>query len=445
MQPPNIVIVGRPNVGKSLLFNRLLRRRQALVHGQPGMTLDFLREAWQLPNGRAAWLVDTGGVRGESDDWTPLAEAQMQRAAKAADLLLLVADYKAGVLAGDAELAAQLRRQDAPWWVLVNKAEFASAAAAEFYSLGAEVTLPLSAKHGSGMDELRQRLAQRFPLEGEGAAAEDSDAAVLPTVAIVGRPNVGKSTFINRLLGDGRLAVSERPGTTRDMVSCRLAHAGGDVLLLDTAGMARRRAAAERDKLSVAAARRALAAADCAVLMIDLSAGTTYQDKRIAALVAAAGCALTVVANKADLVPAGERQRRLKEVVAALPPLLSPAAFAVSATAKRQLPLQRFLAALRQAAAAAHMHFPTAQLNTALAGIVAARAPRQRGKIRPKLRYAHQGGSRPPCIVIHGSAVGRIDDSYRRYLAAAFARRFSLVGNAIKIVFRSDENPYQPR
>ena len=307
----NVVIVGRPNVGKSLLFNRLLRQRHALVHGAPGMTLDFLRERLPLGNGRSVWLADTGGVRGEEDEWTPLISAQMQHAAQDADLFLLVVDGRKGLVSGDAELARALRRRHTPWWLLVNKAEGmeAAAALADFHQLGSATALTLSAKHGSGLQTLRQQLAENFPpadvvdlaTGAEETAAEENKP---PSIAVVGRPNVGKSTFINRLLGDARLAVCERPGTTRDKISCELAHPAGNVVLVDTAGIRRRRATAEREKLGVAATRRALAQADCAILMIDLAAGVTYQDKRIAAQIEEAGCALVVVANKADLLPA---------------------------------------------------------------------------------------------------------------------------------------------
>lgn len=442
----SVVIVGRPNVGKSLLFNRLLRRRDALVHGAPGMTLDFLRERLPLSNGRTVWLTDTGGVSGEEDEWTALAGAQMRHAAQQADLFLLVVDGRKGLLSGDAELARTLRRRHIPWWLLVNKSEGMeeAVALADFHSLGATAALTLSAKHGNGLDALRQQLAQHFPpLAEEAVAAAATESP--PAVAVVGRPNVGKSTLINRLLGDTRLAVSERPGTTRDKVSCELAHASGNIMLIDTAGIRRQRATAEREKLGVAATRRALAQADCAILMLDLAEGVTYQDKRIAALIEEAGCALVLVANKADQLPAAARRSALRQVLAALPPRPAAPAFMISALGRRALPVQQLLTALRRASAAAYLHLPTARLNAILAAALAAQAPKLHGKTRPKLRYAHQGGHRPPCVVIHGNAVSRIDASYRRYLAAAFTREFPLAGNTVKIVFRSDENPYLPQ
>ena len=436
-----VVIIGRPNVGKSLLFNRLLRQRCALVYRQPGMTLDFLRERLPLAAEQAVWLVDTGGIGGD-DEWSAVTERQMRLAAAQADLFLFVVDYRSGLTAGDNECARFLRRQNTPWWLVINKAEHteAAVAAAEFHSLGAATMVAVSAKAGSGLEALRQRLMRQLCTESETAAAPPA----LPTAAVVGRPNVGKSTLINRLLGEERLVVSDTAGTTRDNVACALEHADGGVVFVDTAGMRRRPPDEEKQRLSLAASRRALAAADCAIFMVDIAAGVTYQDKRIAALIEESGCAAVLVANKADLLPAAVRRRRLADAAAALPLAVSLPAFALSALGRRALPLRGLLAAVRKVTAAAYRQLPTALLNDLLADIVAAQSPRQRGRIRPKLRYAHQGGSRPPCVVIHGNAVGRIDASYRRYLATAFARRLALPGNQIKVVLRGGKNPYQP-
>lgn len=441
--PPVIVLVGRPNVGKSHLFNRLLGRRAALVHAKPGMTLDYLRERYTPPGARPMWLTDTGGQQGETDQWSPIITQQAAIASETADLFLLVTDFQTGLMAGDKELAQHLRRRRIPWLVLANKAEHAPApdiAAAEFYALGAARVMAVSAKKGDGLAALEQHIATRYP-----AATEDTAPPPAPPlkIAIVGRPNVGKSTLANRLLGEHRLAVSSTPGTTRDSVHCELPQAGGAVTLIDTAGMRRRRADLERDKLGIAATRRALAAADCALLVIDLAEGLTHQDKRIAALIEQSGCPLVLAANKADTVPSADRQTRLRRAAAALPPP-PPATVILSATAARPPPARRLLTALRAAAAAAHTRFSTPQLNTALAAITTARSPRQCGRIRPKLRYAHQGGTRPPRIVIHGNATDRIDDSYRRYLATAFARHLAVDGARIRIEFRSDDNPYAP-
>ena len=437
MRTPTIVIVGRPNVGKSLLFNRLLGNKRALVHAKPGMTLDFLRERVVLPNDKTAWLVDTGGVGGEEDSWTPLAHEKMWQAAAGADLLLLVVDAVAGLMPGDVELAAILRCHAAPWLLVVNKAEnqLPEIAVADFHALGGPRGIAVSAKQGGGLAALRATLAEH--------AADGGDGGDELSLVVVGRPNVGKSTFINRLLNERRLVVSERPGTTRDAVRCLLPHPQGDVHLIDTAGMRRKRADEEREKFGVAAARAALAAADAALLMFDLSVGVTRQDKRIAAMAEESGCALTVLGNKADLLSSPRSAGRvLKREMKNLLSSTSATAFPLSAVSRRQLPAENILAAVRRSALATRMNLPTPKINETLIRAVRHQPPRRVGLVRPKLRYAHQGGVAPLRIVIHGSAVGRIEESYRRYLAAAFADEFDIVGAPIKIVLRAEDNPY---
>ena len=438
---PNIVIIGRPNVGKSLLFNRLLRRRRAIVHRAPGMTLDFIKERLPLDDDKTAWLIDTGGVAGEEDDWSALARRQTERAADIADGFIFVTDALCGRQPGDAELAEWLRRRwNAPWLLVVNKAENMpmASACADFYQLGAPRILAVSAKTNDGIDDLRDALGEWLS-PAAAAAAEQS----VPKITIVGRPNVGKSTFINRLLGDERMAVSPRPGTTRDAVSAELAHPEGGLLLFDTAGMKRKRAEAEREKISIASTRALLARADAAILLFDLFAGVTHQDKRIAALIESAGCGVVIIGNKADLLPAPLRATRMRDALAALSPCGALAAgFALSALSPRKMPSSRLLAAARAAAGAAQTRIPTARLNQVLSKILHLREPRRNGAIRPKLRYAHQGGIRPPTIVLHGNAVDRIDDSYRRYLSNAFARELSIFGAPVKIILRGEDNPY---
>lgn len=293
-EAPTLVIVGRPNVGKSLLFNRLLGRRAALVHDEPGMTLDFLSEDFCLPDGRTVNLLDTGGVMGEEDDWTVLVKKQMKLAVERADVLLFVTDARTGPHPGDEELLRFLRRcrPNTPRLLAVNKAEGLSFPEADFYALGEEEILSVSAKRGSGLAALL-RAVQRMTVDAPTGEYEDA----LP-VAVVGRPNVGKSTLINCMLGDERLVVSERSGTTRDAVKVKWQTAQGCFALIDTAGMRRRRAEGSRERLSVAAAHMALQDAEVAFLVVDLAHGITRQDKRIIGLIDKAGCAVVLLANK---------------------------------------------------------------------------------------------------------------------------------------------------
>ena len=435
-----LVIVGRPNVGKSLLFNRLLRRRQALVHNTPGMTLDYLCERLVFDNGGTAWLTDTGGMLGEEDEWTPLIRQQTERANEQADGLIVVVDAKTGCLPNDMWLVRELRRRwNVPLLLVVNKSENLSVetACADFHELGISSMCAVSAKSGGGIATLMDTMQQRFEID-----AAQTAALSLPTIAVVGRPNVGKSVFVNRLLKDKRMIVSERPGTTRDAVTSELRHPKGSFLLIDTAGMKRQRATAEREKISVATTRNTLARSDVAILIFDLSVGATYQDRRIAAMLSSAGRPFVVVGNKVDLLPKPDRASCLKTATAALLLGNSAHAYTISALKQRSLPVASLLSALSKGFAATNRRVPTAKLNQILGKILLKRAPKRCGAIRPKLRYAHQGGNAPLCIVLHGNAVNRIDDAYKRYLEKAFARELSMDGAPLKVVFRSENNPY---
>ena len=295
---PVVVIVGRPNVGKSLLFNRLCGRRAAIVHDAPGMTLDYLMETAVIGDGRAICLIDTGGVSGEQNEWSADILQRMEQAAQQADAVLVVVDAACGGQHGDAELLSMLRRRwpHLPRLLLVNKSEgLAEAqACADFYAFKEDM-LPVSAKRGGGLTALRQQLTTLLP-------AADVQQTGTP-LAIVGRPNVGKSTLMNHLLKEDRVVVTDIPGTTRDNVRATLSSSHGEFLLIDTAGMRRRRANAEREKFSVAAAREAIQQAAAVLLVWDMSEGVHHQDKRLAAMIIEAGCGAVLIGNKSDLVP----------------------------------------------------------------------------------------------------------------------------------------------
>ncbi|MBE8157934.1 MAG: ribosome biogenesis GTPase Der [Betaproteobacteria bacterium] len=433
---PVVVIAGRPNVGKSLLFNRLCGKRASIVHEAPGMTLDYLAETALLAPGCAVEFIDTGGVRGEENDWSEDAARRMEKAAEFADVFLLLADARAGLRHGDELALAMLRRRwpKTPRLLLANKSEGMSEAEActDFYALGEEI-MPVSAKRGGGLAALRQKLAEMLP-----AATESQNAAPL---AIIGRPNVGKSTLLNRLLKEDRALVSPRPGTTRDNICAVLSSRRGEFLLIDTAGMRRRRETADQNLLSVSAARAAVARASAVFLVWDMSEGALYQDKRLAALAAAAGCGAVLVGNKSDLLPAAHRKQALSRQVRELSLGFEARSFAVSAAAGK-LPETGMLEAARRAAAAGRVQFPTAQLNRALSEAVRRNPPPMSGGTRPKLRYIHQGGRAPLRFIIHGGAVSRIAEDYRRYLASFLARRLSVVGAPLRLDFRAEENPY---
>ena len=436
-QPPAVAIVGRPNVGKSLLFNRLCKKRAALVHDSPGMTLDYLSETIALGGGKSARLMDTGGVRGEENEWSETILQRMLQAAEQADLILVVADAAAGMQHGDGELLAMLRRRfpSRPRFLLINKSEGMSfaAACADFYGFKEEM-IPVSAKRGDGLSAVRDALRETLP-DSESPAPDGGTS-----LAIVGRPNVGKSTLLNCLLQENRAVVSEVPGTTRDNICAHLSTRGGDFTLIDTAGMRRRRADSEREKFSVSAAREALRCADVVFFLWDMSAGATHQDRKIASLVAAAGRGVVMLGNKSDMLPAADRTKMLRRQAEELHPGCAANSFAISAVSGR-IP-GGVLRAAANAAAAAKMRFSTAGLNRALAETLRRNPPPMSGGIRPKLRYIHQGGQSPLRVIIHGGGVARIAGEYRRYLSSALARKLSVVGAPLVVDFRAEENPY---
>ena len=475
--PPVVAIVGRPNTGKSLLFNRLCRRRAAIVHNAPGMTLDYLTETAAVAPGVFVRFIDTGGVHGEENQWQKEILQGMQAALRRADAVLLIADAKAGAHHGDRAVLSELRRNwpKLPRLFLVNKAEGRSAAAlADFYELGEEF-FAVSAKRGDGLMQLRRQLAIMFSggdskskivsdvdsksdsnleseLESESEPELESKTKInsqwsgfnfddgLP-VAIIGRPNAGKSTLLNRFLREDRVLVSAKPGTTRDNIQATLSAGGDKFLLMDTAGMGRRRADSEREKLTVSAARNALQQAAAVFLLFDMGEGPSRQDKRLAAMVAESGGGAVLVGNKSDKVPPAERNKTLRKHIANLAAGFDAPAFAISANGQR-VPLKALLAAAKKAAAAAQSQFSTARLNRALAAAVSPHPPPMSGGVRPKLRFAHQGGRAPLRIVIHGGGVARIGDDYRRYLASAMARELDVHGAPLHLDFRAEENPY---
>ncbi|MGI9337148.1 MAG: ribosome biogenesis GTPase Der [Gammaproteobacteria bacterium] len=439
--PPNtntIAIVGRANVGKSMLFNRLCGKADAIVHARPGMTLDII--AARLPNADIT-LWDTAGIAGEDDDsgFAKLAKRQTANAIKTAAAAILVVDAREGVRPADAELLRQLRRRGIPRFFVVNKSEGLPAPFGDFYALGEAQMFAVSAKRGDGCAALAAALSALPPPQlsgndGENAAAGEDENPL--SIAIIGRPNVGKSTLINRILGYERMLVSDVAGTTRDSVRChyRAKDGGGVFALIDTAGLRRRRADNAREKLSVSAARQTLGRAEVGLLMTDITTGATHQDKRIAALMAKSACAAVVLANKADSVSRKERAGRLAHIASSLPLVSAADAFAISAR-DGDFPLAKILTAARKAAAGGKEQFPSAKLTRMLEKITAHLPPPRAGGGRPKLRYAHQGGRF--CIVVHGGGTEKIGDDYRRYLAAAFCRELSLRGAPMKIILRT--------
>ena len=438
---PTIAIVGRPNVGKSTLFNRLTRSRDALVHDHPGLTRD--RHYGRARAGDRSFLVvDTGGFEPVAKDGILREMARQAEAAIAeADVVVFLVDGREGLVAQDRRIADLLRRSGRPVLLAVNKSEGlpSATAAADFHELGIGEPLPISAAHGEGVRELVDVALEHVPQpEAQEAPAAD-DGRV--RVAIVGRPNVGKSTLVNTLLGEERVIAFDQPGTTRDSIALDFERGGKRYTLVDTAGVRRRGKVFEAiEKFSVIKTMQAIEDANVVVLLLDAADGITEQDAHLAGHILEAGRALVVAINKWDAASPEKREEAQREIGRKLAFLDFAAQLPISAREGRGLPA--LLAAVDAAYAAAMAKLPTPRLTRILQLAVERQQPPRAGMNRPKLRYAHQGGSNPPIVVIHGTSLSKVPDAYRRYLEHFFADAFKLRGTPLRIQFKTGVNPY---
>jgi GTP-binding protein len=438
---PTLVVVGRPNVGKSTLFNRLTKSRDALVADMPGLTRDRHYGHGQV-GGKPFLVVDTGGFEPAAKDGIVHEMARQAEAAIAeADVLLFMVDGRAGLTPQDKAIADRLRRSGRPMYLVVNKAEGMDRAmvAAEFHELGCGEPYVISAAHGDGVRELMDLVLTSFPEEGS-EAAEDAG----PRVAVVGRPNVGKSTLINSFLGEERLIAFDMPGTTRDAIEVPFEKNGRRYTLIDTAGLRRRGKVFQAvEKFSVIKTLQAVEQANVVVLMVDASQDISDQDAHIAGFCLEAGRAMVVAVNKWDAVDDYRRERVKQEVARKLNFLGFAKVHTISAT--RGTGIAGVLGSVNQAYAAAMTKLPTPKLTRALLAAVQKQAPPRHGLFRPKLRYAHQGGSNPPIVVIHGNALDHVPDSYTRYLERTFTETFKLQGTPLRVQYKTSRNPYAER
>jgi GTP-binding protein len=437
---PTVVIVGRPNVGKSTLFNRLTRSRDALVADVPGLTRDRHYGDGRLGD-RAYYVVDTGGLEPVAKDGL-LGEMARQTAAALAeaDAILFLADARDGVTPQDRRIAGELRKARARVWLVANKAEGVDAAlaTAEFHELGLGEPRAISAAHGDGVGALIDAVLAEFPPDEAVAEEGDDDA---PRVAVVGRPNVGKSTLVNRLLGEDRMIVFDAPGTTRDAIEVPFERYGRRYVLIDTAGVRRRGRVFESvEKFSVVKTMQAIDRANVVILVVDAADGVADQDAHLAGYVLERGRALVVAANKWDGLDSYARESAKRAIERKLGFLAFARVHFVSALAGDGL--RALMASVDEAYRAAMAKLPTPRLTRTLIDAVARQAPPRAGLVRPKLRFAHQGGRNPPIIVVHGSALAAVPASYRRYLEGVFRKAFDLAGTPLRIEFRSGRNPY---
>ena len=431
MNIPVVALVGRPNVGKSALFNRLTGSDAAIVNDEAGTTRDrhFARAEW---NGRAFWLVDTGGLV-ESPDVPMDIEIRKQviEAIAEADLLLLVVDAKVGVNPEDVRIVELLRHAQKPWLLVANKVDDPrSADFYEFYSLGAGDPLPVSAQNGKGSGDLLDQVVSRFP---EGMA----DAEEALHLAVIGRPNVGKSSFVNRLLGEERLVVSEVAGTTRDAIDTPMIYHGRQFVFIDTAGL-RRQSKIDRgvEFYSSLRTRRAIERADICILLIDAVQGLDNQDLKIATLAWERGCGLIVVVNKWDLAEKDEKTAaKFQKAAEEKAPFLRfvPFLFTSALTGMR---VNKVLELTLQVEQERSKRIPTSKVNTRLEELVARRQPPQAQGREVKLMYATQVEVAPPTIAVFGNHPDLVAEHYVRYLHNGFRESWGFTGNPLRIVLR---------
>ena len=451
---PTIVLVGRPNVGKSTLFNRMTKSRDALVADLPGLTRD--RHYGRGIGASESYLViDTGGFE-------PLAESgilkemakQTLLAIDEADVVIFLVDGRAGLTPQEFTIADTLRRAQRPVLLAVNKTEGMNRAvvSADFYELGLGQPLSISSAHGEGVKDLIEYSLEEFHrVNNTKPDEEDDDEAVnksrrdatqkIPRIAIVGRPNVGKSTLVNALLGEERVIAFDEPGTTRDSIEIALEKDGKKYTIIDTAGVRKKGRVFEAiEKFSVVKTMQAIEDANVAILVVDAQEGITEQDAHVAAYILDSGRALVVAVNKWDGLPEDEREFIKKEIDRKLIFLDWAKFHYISALRKKGLP--ELLTSVDGAFKAAMAKLATPQLTRVLIDAIAQHQPPISRGTRPKLKYAHQGGMNPPIVVIHGSHVDDIKDSYKRYLEGVFRKTFQLTGTPLRVQFNAGANPF---
>ncbi|CAM8632899.1 COG1160 Predicted GTPases [Oxalobacteraceae bacterium] len=438
---PVIALVGRPNVGKSTLFNRMTRSRDALVADFPGLTRD--RHYGEGRVGKRPFLViDTGGFEPVAKDGILREMAKQTRQAIAeADLVFFMVDGRQGLTPHDKTINDFLRKAGSKVILVINKSEGMqyTSVASDFYELGLGDPCVISAAHGDGVADLVETSLDE--LVNAEPDATDESAHRGTRIAIVGRPNVGKSTMVNALLGEERVIAFDMPGTTRDSIEIPFERDSRHYVLIDTAGIRRKGKVFEAiEKFSVVKTLKSISDANVVLLLLDAQQDISEQDAHIAGFVLEAGRALVVGVNKWDGLEQDAREHIKREIERKLSFLSFAKMHFISAI--KGTGIAPMMKSINAAYAAAMKKLPTPQLTRALEQAVEHQQPRRKGSVRPKLRYAHQGGQNPPVIVVHGSALDGIDASYKRYLEKHFRESFGLVGTPLRIEFRSGKNPF---
>ena len=435
-----VAIVGRPNVGKSTIFNILTASRSAIVADYSGLTRD--RKYGNLKDSHIT-LIDTGGLNEESDDMSHAIKEQTDLAIDEADSLLFVVDAIDGLLPTDKEIAQSLRKHNKNITLLINKADNLKLeeSSTEFINLGFKKTIFLSASHNKGFSELRELLTESDESESIEDSLYESDSM---KISIIGRPNAGKSTLVNALIGEDRLVVSSESGTTRDSIDVPLNFKSKKLTLIDTAGMRRKRSIKEEtEKFSVSKSVESIKRGDLVILLLDGSENIVDQDIHLLGLTLAIGRPVLVVANKIDLLDKSEREGLENKINRKLKFASYIKLHYISALEKKGL--KKLLGIAEKIYQNSLRDLDTSIINKILKTAIFNQQPAMSGRFRPKLRYAHSGGKNPPRIVIHGNNLKQLQDSYTRYLENFFRRELNLGSTPLEITYKEQSNPYKSK
>ena len=435
-----VAIVGRPNVGKSTIFNILTASRSAIVADYSGLTRD--RKYGNLKDSHIT-LIDTGGLNEESDDMSYAIKEQTDLAIDEADSLLFVVDAIDGLLPTDKEIAQSLRKHNKNITLLINKADNLKLeeSSTEFINLGFKKTIFLSASHNKGFSELRELLTESDESESIEDSLYESDSM---KISIIGRPNAGKSTLVNALIGEDRLVVSSESGTTRDSIDVPLNFKNKKLTLIDTAGMRRKRSIKEEtEKFSVSKSVESIKRGDLIILLLDGSENIVDQDIHLLGLTLAIGRPVLVVANKIDLLDKSEREGLENKINRKLKFASYIKLHYISALEKKGL--KKLLGIADKIYQNSLRDLDTSIINKILKTAIFNQQPAMSGRFRPKLRYAHSGGKNPPRIVIHGNNLKQLQDSYTRYLENYFRRELNLGSTPLEISYKEQSNPYKSK